>query len=295
MADPRETHYEALGVPRDAKLVDIRRAYDRFVEELPKAETPPDARRERRIRDAYAVLSDAGEREAYDASLVALAQAEAKRRRGVVLAVGSAVVALVVGIVGWNALKSSVSPPPAVAARPLAEIASEASRALGRVEAYDVSGRVTTLGFGAAIEPGIMVVACPVLAAGAQVKVRNGPREVSARVAHRNESLGLCRLAVEGGGAASPLVAAGRVPAAGEKVFAATLDGTGEARLLESKVQRVFTEGARTLIDATGPAPMAEGAALLDAAGRVLGVAPAPATGYFALTKAFLAERPQGP
>jgi len=230
-----------------------------------------------------------------DAGLAARARAEAKRRRGVALAVGSAAAAFLAGLLGWLSLKSSVSPPPAVAARPLAEIASEAGRALGRVEAYDVSGRVTPLGVGAAIEPGILVVACPILAASTQMKVRNGPREVSARVAHRNESLGLCRLAVEGGGAASPLVAAGRAPSVGEKVFAATLDGAGEARLLESKVQRVFTEGARTLIDTTGPAPTTEGAVLLDAAGRVLGVAPVPAPGYFALSKAFLAERPSGP
>jgi hypothetical protein len=124
--------------------------------------------------------------------------------------------------------------------------------------------------------------------------VHNGPRAVSARVAHRNESLGLCRIAVEGSGASSPVAVAPAAPAAGDKVYAATLDGNGEAKLVESTVKRVFTEGARTLVGTTGSAPAVEGAVLLDAAGRVLGVAPAPAPGYFAVTKAFAAQRPKG-
>lgn len=213
---------------------------------------------------------------------------------GVALAVGSAILALVAGIFGWLALKSSVSPQPSVAGRPIAEIAAEASRALGRVEAYDPSGRVTPLGFGAAIQAGTMAVACPGLGPGAQVKVHNGPRAVSARVTLQNDSLGLCQLAVEGSGAASPLAVAPSPPAVGEKVYAATLDASGEARLAQGQVKRVWTEGARTLIEATGAAPGAQGAVLLDAAGRVLGAAPASSPNHYAVTRAFAAERPSG-
>jgi hypothetical protein len=294
MPDPRVTHYEVLGVPRDARPVDIQRVYDQFVADLPKAETPPDPRRERRMRDAYAVLSDPAQREAYDASLADAARAEAKRRRGIAMAAGSAVVALVAGLFGWNALKSSVKPSSPVAARPVAEIAAEAGRALGRVEAYDLSGQVTPLGFGAAVEAGTMVVACPALGAGAQIKVHNGPRAVSARVTHKSEPLGLCRIAVEGSGAASPLPVANAVPGVGDKVFAATLDAAGEARLAEGKVKRVWTEGARTLVESTGMGTGAEGAVLLDAAGRVLGVAPGITPVYYAVTRAFVAERSSG-
>jgi len=294
MADPRETHYETLGVPRDARILDIQRAHDRFVADLPKAETPPDPRRERRIRDAFAVLSDPARREAYDASLVALADGRARQKRGIALVLGSAVAAFVAGIIGWNALKSSVKPPPSVAARPVAEIAAEAGRALGRVEAYDLSGRVMPLGFGVAVEAGSMAVACPTLGAGAQIKVHNGPRAVSARVTHKSEPLGLCRIAVEGSGAASPLPVANAVPGVGAKVFAATLDVAGDARLVEGQVKRVWTEGARTLIESTGAGPGTEGAVLLDAAGRVLGVAPGTTPVYYAVTRAFVAERPSG-
>lgn len=222
------------------------------------------------------------------------AAAEAKRMLGIALAVGSAVVAFVAGILGWQSLKSSVSPPSSVAARPVAEIAQEAGRALGRVEAYDLSGQVTPLGFGAAIEAGSMAVACPTLEAGAQIKVHNGPRAVSARVTHKDESLGLCRLAVEGSGAASPLAVAPMPPVAGETVFAATLDAAGDARLAQGKVKRVWTEGVRTLIEATGAAPGTEGAVLLDAAGRVLGAAPVAATSYYAVTRAFATQKPSG-
>ena len=294
MADPRETHYTALGVAPGASPLEIQRVFDRFLAELPKAETPPDPRRERRMREAYAVLSDPARREAYDASLAAGAAQGAKQRRGVAIAVGSALLMLVAGIYGWLALKSSVQPAVTVAARPVAQIAGEAGRALGRVEAYDLSGQVTALGYGAAVEPGILVVACPTLVAGSQLKVHNGPRAVSARVVHRNESLGLCRLAVEGSGAASPVTVAPAAPVAGGKVYAATLDAAGEATLLESTVKRVFTEGARTLIDTTGTGPEMGGAVLLDAAGRVVGVAPVPAPGYYAVPRSFLAERPAG-
>ncbi len=294
MADPRDTHYDILGIPRDARPLDIQRVYDRFLEDLPKAETPPDARRERRIREAHAVLSDPARREAYDASLAASAEGQAKRRRGTVLAVGSGIVALAAGIYGWQALKTSVSTPPPVAGRPVAEIRGEAGRALGRVEAFDLSGRVTPLGFGAAVEAGTMVIACPGFVAGAQIKVHNGPRAVSASVAHQSEPMGLCRLAVEGSGAASPLAAANAAPVAGEKVYSATLDASGEARLAEEKVKRVWAEGARTLVETTGAGPGADGAVLLDAAGRVVGVAPGSIPAYYAVTKSFVAERPAG-
>lgn len=294
MADPHATFYETLGVSRDATLVEIQRAYDRFVADLPKAGTPPDPRRERRIRDAWAVLSDPVQREAYDATLAAATQERARRKRGAALAVGSAVLALVAGIVGWNALKSSVKPSPSVTARPLAEIAAEAGRALGRVEAYDPSGQVMPLGFGVAVEAGTMAVACPALGGGAQIKVHNGPRAVSARVAHKSEPLGLCRISVEGSGAASPLPVASAVPGVGEKVFAATLDAAGEARLVEGQVKRVWTEGARTLVESTGAGAGAEGAVLLDAAGRVLGVAPGTTPVYYAVPRAFVSERSPG-
>jgi len=295
MADPRETHYDVLGVAPEASPFEIQRAFDRYAGGLAKAETPPDARRERRMREAHAVLSDPAQREAYDTALSARAAEGTKRKRGVAIAVGSALLMLVAGIYGWIALKSSVKPPTAVASRPLAEIASQAGRALGRVEAYDLSGRVSALGFGATVEAGALVVACPTLGAGSQLKVHNGPRAVSARVVHRNESLGLCRLAVEGSGADSPMAVAPAAPAAGERVYAATLDATGEAKLLESTVKRVFNEGARTLIDTTGTGPAMDGAVLLDAAGRVVGVAPVPAPGYYALPKAFLTEKPAPP
>jgi hypothetical protein len=295
MAAPRESLYDILGVPRDAGPLDIQRAFDRFVASLDKAETPPDARRERLVREAHATLSDPAKRMAYDAALAAMAAGAAKGKRGVAITVGSALVALAAGLYGWQALKSSVQPAPAVASRPVAEIAAEAGRALGRVEAYDPSGQVTTLGLGVAVEAGTMVVACPTLVAGAQFKVHNGPRAASARVSHRNESLGLCRLAVEGGGAASPMAVAPAAPAAGDKVLAATLDGTGEAKLVAAKVKRVVAEGARTLVEVEGVVPGASGAVLLDAAGRVLGVAPVSAPAFYALPRSFVAERPSGP
>ena len=93
MAAPRETHYDVLGVAEDATPGDIARAYQRFVRQFEKDTTPPDPRREARIREAYEVLFDTARREEYDRSLPGQAPSP---RRGNAAAVSAAVSAAVV-------------------------------------------------------------------------------------------------------------------------------------------------------------------------------------------------------
>lgn len=285
MATVPKDHYDALGVPRDAKAGEIRLAYERLEVEFAKDTTPPDARRDQRVREAFAVLSDPASRERYDAELAAGAKRPA--RRSPVIPIASAVVALVAGVAGWQALKSSAPkvPPP----RPAADLALEASRALGRVEVLEMSGAVRRLGYGVAIEGGVMAVPCDRLAPGAQFAVTNGARRVSARVALEAESLGLCKLAVEGGGASSPLRVSGAAPAAGERVFVATLTDAGEGRLDEARVKRSAVQDARTVIEIEAASNPSDGAVLLDGQGRVLGLSGSGPV-FAALPAAFVAR-----
>ncbi len=69
MASREETHYATLGVPRDARPGEIARAHDRLTEEFRRDTTPPDPRREARVREAFAVLSDESRRAEYDRAL----------------------------------------------------------------------------------------------------------------------------------------------------------------------------------------------------------------------------------
>lgn len=286
MATPPNDHYEALGLSRDAKAGDIRRAYDRLEAEFAKDTSPPDPRRDQRVREAFAVLSDPGARDRYDAGLAS--GMNRPRRKSPVIPIASAVVALAAGIAGWQALKSTV--PKAAAARPLAELAQEAGRSLGRVEALEMSGAVRRLGHGVAIEIGVMAVACDRLPPGAQFVVENGARRVSARVALAAESLGLCKLTVDGGGASSPLRVSGAAPAAGEAVFVATLSAAGDGVIAESRVKRAVVEAGRTLIDVESATAPTEGAVLLDGQGRVLGLS-ITSSRFAALPTAFVAEK----
>ncbi|MEW5984018.1 MAG: DnaJ domain-containing protein [Acidobacteriota bacterium] len=66
------THYDVLGVSRDASLADIRRAYRRLAHRChPDIAPRADPARFRSIREAYEVLSDDTRRRAYDRHLAA--------------------------------------------------------------------------------------------------------------------------------------------------------------------------------------------------------------------------------
>jgi hypothetical protein len=270
MSHPRETHYDTLGIRADARSADIQRAHDRLTAEFRKATTPPDARREARVRDAYAVLSDAALREAYDASLAQAEPAPDRRRATLVAGI---VVVLLAGAVAYYIL--APGSPPANAGRPAKEIHADVSRSIGRVQVVDPSGKAAITGFAFTVASGVMATTCDGIAPGAQVMVSIAPRSIPARVAMSDETLGLCKLAVDGAGS-WPLAVKGVPPRVGEKVYAAGVDAAGEVVLIEGVVKRVSTEGKREYVDASVPAaPAIGGRPLLDVWGRVLAVATA--------------------
>src|SRR5450631_2688970 len=91
MAQDKKTLYEVLGVPRDAKVTDIVRAYKRIRANQDKETAAPDARLLGLAKAAYDTLSDPGRRDEYDRSLAG-ARFAGKPRKGVLVAISLAVV-----------------------------------------------------------------------------------------------------------------------------------------------------------------------------------------------------------
>jgi hypothetical protein len=261
-------------VPRVARHAEIRRAHDRLVEEFAKDTTPPDPRREARIRGAFAALSDEARRAEYDRSLDACASS-ARRPKPVALAAVAALLAAG-GVLAWLLSGRGDT---AGSGRPAPEIQAEVAASIGRVQSLDLAGQATVTGIAFTVAKGVMATTCAGIGPNAQLVVMIGNRAVPARVALADEALGLCRLAVHGAGSwPIPLNAA--PPAVGARVYAAGLDAAGEVTLAEGKVQRTVAGAPATAVDASVPAGGAIGGRpLLDAHGRVVAVATGAAPG----------------
>jgi DnaJ domain/Trypsin-like peptidase domain len=270
MAAPRESLYDVLGVSPGARPIDIARAYEQLVAEFAKDTTPPDPRREARIREAYNVLSDEQRREEYDRLLLAPPPEPAIDRRKA-WALGG-IAAAIVAAAGYVVFGRGAAP--AKPGRPVAEIQADLVPSLGRVESFDISGKATSTGLAFTIASGVMATTCEGLASGAQVVVTIGTRAVPARVSASDEALGLCKLAVDGAG--SWPLSAGAEPKPGDRVYAAGVSGAGEVVLAEGRVKRVVTQGQARIVEAGVPvAPAMGGRPLLDVQGRVVAVATA--------------------
>jgi hypothetical protein len=265
MSAPRQTHYDVLGVKRDAKRVDIGRAYNRLRSEMQKEMAAPDKRRAALVQQAHETLSDPVTRDAYDKSLLA---PERKRRAALT---GSVIVgvALIVAAAYFVFLPPPSSPPP----RSAAEILHSASLAVGGLKRLDMSGQSARVGIAFAIDEGVMLTTCQEIAPGSQLVVHLSPRDAPARVATSDEALGLCQLAVEGAGS-KPLPVSGVPPRTGDKVYATKINAVGEVALIPGTVKRVSVESGSRVVHASMPVANAGGGGpLLDADGRVIGVA----------------------
>ncbi|MBL0141128.1 MAG: DnaJ domain-containing protein [Betaproteobacteria bacterium] len=269
MGTSRETLYDALGVPRDAKHGEIVRAHDGLVAEFRRDTTPPDPRRETRIREAFEVLSDEERRAEYDRSLAAAPSASDRRPAGAIAAVLTALVALAAYLyLGRGA-------PSLPAGRTVQEIESDVVNSVGRVQSIDLSGTATATGLAFTIANGVMATTCEGLAPGAQIVVTIGKRTVPARIAMADEGLGLCKLAVDGAGS-WPLRVGGTEPKVGDKVYAADVNSAGDVVLTEGFVKHIAAESQVRIVDAGFPAASGNGGRpLLDNQGRVVAVATA--------------------
>ena len=266
-----QTYYEILGVPRDAPMHEIGRAYNRHKAALQRDTTMPDLKRATKAKEAYDVLSDPEKREAYDATLFTKA---GKRAGGAV--VWGVVIAVIAGAgaTGWLALRPE---PPALptGARTMDQLLFDTSRSVGRVDSIDMSGRTAPLGVAFAIGEGVMVTSCRALPSGAQLVVHIAKRKTPARVMTTDDKRGLCKISVEGVGS-WPLEIREVEPRQGDRVYATKVNSVGQVALVEGTVKSIRGEAHERAIESNIP-PIAEsaGGPLFDAYGLVLGVATA--------------------
>ena len=284
-----QTHYQALGVAPGAKAHDVVRAYKRLKSQLEADNVAPDPKRLRRVEEAYAVLGDEARRAAYDAALV-----ESTRKRvgtRTVVWIATVVVGVAAIVVGYVELRPQKPAPVAGGASP-DEILNAASVAVGRLQATDMNGQAMPLGVAFAVAENVMVAPCRGISPTAQLTVTIPPRTLPARVASVDEKLGLCRLSAIGTGT-RPLPVAGVDPKNGDHLFAANVSGTGKVVLADGYVRKV--DGEERLIDASfRESAVASGSPLIDAYGRVVGLAFVPAadgtTRHVGLPKAWIRD-----
>lgn len=268
------THYEVLGIRRDAKHNEVGLAYNRLMAARRKADAPPDLKAESRLREAYEVLGDLERRAAYDEQLRAARLKPAFGRNHAAFA-ALFVVAVGAGLF-WYLRPHLVpelaeGPPPP--GKPFQEILNGAIPAVGRLDVVDMSGQVRPYGVAFTVEEGVAVTSCRDLSPMAVLSVHLAPRKIPARVTHTDEALGLCRLEVPGAGG-WPLSVSAVAPKPGDRVYATQLDARGEVALREGRVKSVKSEGRAAVVEVTVPMrPQHAGAPLLDAYGRVVAVA----------------------
>lgn len=267
MAEANRDHYRNLGVTRNAKPEEIRRAYERIRTQMREEATPPDPRRVVLLQDAYDTLSDEARRAAYDASLREPAP-KASIRRGprIAAAVG---IAAALGIAGllWRGHGDGPPPPSET------ETLSAASVAVGRVHAIDLAGHVTPLGLAFAVAQGRLMMACAPIAAGSEIVVRIGSRDVPARSAGPAEGDALCALDAPQAGS-WPLTLASAAPVEGAEVHAVRVSGSGEVTLMPGRVSRIERRASGAVLELSGDAAGEErGGPVFDARGHVVAIA----------------------
>ncbi len=264
-SDP-STHYEVLGVAKNAKAVDIGRAYNRLRAEMQQETAAPDPRRLLKIQAAYEVLSDETRREAYDASLRAPLKLPGGRRNAALVCAAGI---LLLGVIGYFAWPRTAGP----RARDAREILAAAALAVGRVQAIDMAGNAKPHGLAFALREGALATSCQGLAPTTELVVLFAQRRVPARVADSGAGRAYCVLEATGVGS-WPLAMGGALPKPGDTVYATTVNDAGEVALAQGKVRRVAVEAGATRIEVTAPASAeAAGGPLLDDQGRVVAIA----------------------
>jgi len=261
------THYQILGITRNAKAYEVQRAYDRIRKEMRSEAAAPDPRRLLQVQTAYEVLSDEARRAAYDEELSRGRSEPAGQRRFWIVAGGlAAVVAL--GVVAWLASRPSGPRPPGET-----EVLSMLTPAVGRVRAVDMSGHAAVLGLAFAIGPARLATQCEGLAPNMELVVRIGSRDVQARAIDAAGEHGYCLVRAPEAGS-WPLEVAPRLPAEGDKVYGVRVSGSGDVSLLAGRVRRIERAARGAVLEVSGDAASEEaGGPIVDEWGRVLAIA----------------------
>jgi len=305
----KRTLYDILGVPRDAMAIDIGVAYKRKLAELDrKADVDPNE--PALVREAYHILCQPKEREAYDASLITReereeaksrtapdlilepdgeSEADSGKRRLLWIAAGG--LAVLVLILAFALTRSSPAdraraaaekaaaeapapppPPPEPKKRTAAEVLASATPAVASVVAFDMSGKSQVVGSGLLVAPDAIVTSCHALPPSATVVARIGAERMPATLAIYDEDLDLCRLSI-GRVAIAPIAAGPDEPKAGDVVYAIGQHKGDAISAVEGTVRNVRATPKGRLIELSAPVPAsASGGGLFDAYGRLVGV-----------------------
>jgi serine protease Do len=301
----KKSLYEILGVEPDANEMDISLAHQRRTYEL-KRIAQPDPNALGLVQQAFEILSNPKRRAAYDESLVTRSEQAAAagqatdlvveegdeddvRRKWLVPAIALAVVVVVAAffVLRSGSSREKAAPAPVAEApkptpppppQPLRaeQILPTAMRASGLLLSYGMSGNAVPLGIAFSLDPGTVVTTCHGMAAGSKLVFRQGAETMSAELTVVDEDLDLCKLAVPGL-AAKPLTVASEEPKAGDKVFVLGVNAKGDFALTEGIVKQVRAAGENRVVELSTPiAPTGSGGAVLDAFGKVIGVATTP-------------------
>ncbi len=267
MARNTKTLYEVLGVPRDAKVTDIGRAYNRIRADQEKETSAPDARLLAMAKAAYDTLSDPDRRDEYDRSLAGDSSAS-RPRSGVLVAVSAAVV-LAAGAGYYFASRSNAP----AAEKPMepAELLAAVSPQIGRVQMALMSGEVRDLGTATAIGENEMVTTCSGMTAGAQLSVKMGDESsAKAEMGKSNPELDVCTLSVKNT-AGNVRVREG-FPAANEKLEAVFLGPANKPLLRSASVARFIDDPQGKVIEIRSAIPLPNGTPIFDQHARLVAI-----------------------
>lgn len=306
------THYEVLGVERDASSVEIAAAFRERMEEF-KNRTYAGADSVDDVREAYRVLSNALVREGYDETLPA--RRNAKKQSGGVPGWMKWALPVVVLVAGFAWMKWSkprepvmtvksvtrvvsdddptrpapvtIAPPspgnpfessapvtalPAVAGTAESVFAS-ASQSVARVLVRDAGGQPVSQGSGVVIGPGTVITNCHVTRNGSEISVKVGNEEYRASVSAEDNEHDLCKLSVSGLSAPAVQIASVATLKPGQRVFAIGAPQGLELTISEGIVSALRDFPDGKVIQTSAPiSPGSSGGGLFDTQGRLVGV-----------------------
>jgi S1-C subfamily serine protease len=312
MPAPKRTLYDILGVAPDAPPAEIDRAYQARDAELRDggSRDPGEAALLRQAHEVLAdekrraaydtSLITESERAAARAQaraqapdLALEAEQDAGERRIRIPPVGIAVGVLALLVIAYALMHSRERPaapaPPPVAEAPAApeaqppapaapqptapkDILARAQKSVGRVQAFEMSGRAVPLGLALAIDNGAMVTTCHGIPGNAQLIVSIGAENRSASLLVDDETLDLCRLAVDP--PLVPVTLSEREAQPGDVVYALGANASGDLALTEGKVKSLVPDARGPLIELSMPvAPNGSGGPVFDAYGKLVGIA----------------------
>jgi hypothetical protein len=266
MARNNKTFYEVLGVPHDAKITDINRAYNRIRADQQKESTAPDARLLAAAKVAHDTLSDPDRRDEYDRAIAGPGFAT-KHRKPVIAAASLAVVTAAVA--GYYFASRSAGPP---AEKPLEpqELLAAVSPQIGRVQMALMSGEVRDLGTAVAIGENEMVTTCHGMTVGGQLSVKTGELNVKAEMGKANQDLDICTLSVKNAGG-SIKVREG-FPGLNEKLEAVFLGPAGKPLLRSASVTRFIDDLQGKVLEMRSSMPLPNGTPVFDQRGRLAAI-----------------------